>query len=133
MYFGLILPIGVFFVFIAFTMFLPVTVLMPQKLAICFTLKCGFIVESFLSLSLVIQLTIPNSNLSSNMPLLTLNMQICNVCISYPVHSQILKIYKTLVYCAGLLLLYISYFPDRSSGMKFLSFALTFSVFRMFG
>ena len=50
MYFGLILPIGVFFVFIAFTMFLPVTVLMPQKLAICFTLKCGFIVESFFSL-----------------------------------------------------------------------------------
>ncbi|CAN6850112.1 unnamed protein product [Brassica oleracea] len=112
MYFGLILPVGVFFVFIAFTMFLPVTVLMPQKLAICFTLKCGFIVESFFSLfnGHEVQLTIPNSNLSSNMPLLTLNMQICNVCISYPVHSQILKIYKIsseLGYCAGLLLLYI--------------------------
>lgn len=50
MYFGLLLATGVFFVFIAFTMFLPVMVLMPQKFAICFTLGCGFIIGSFFAL-----------------------------------------------------------------------------------
>ncbi|KAI3924747.1 hypothetical protein MKW92_028403 [Papaver armeniacum] len=39
-----------FFVFIAFKMFLPVMVLMPQKFAICFTLYCIFIIESFFAL-----------------------------------------------------------------------------------
>ena len=50
MYFGLLLATGVFFVFISFTMFLPVMVLMPQKFAICFTLGCGFIIGSFFAL-----------------------------------------------------------------------------------
>lgn len=50
MYFGLFLATGVFFVFIAFTMFLPVMVLMPQKFAICFTLGCIFIIGSFFAL-----------------------------------------------------------------------------------
>jgi hypothetical protein len=50
MYFGLFLATGVFFVFIAFTMFLPVMVLMPQKFAICFTLGCSFIIGSFFAL-----------------------------------------------------------------------------------
>lgn len=50
MYFGLFLATGVFFVFIAFSMFLPVIVLMPQKFAICFTLGCGFIIGSFFAL-----------------------------------------------------------------------------------
>ncbi|RXH67422.1 hypothetical protein DVH24_027569 [Malus domestica] len=50
MYFGLFLATGVFFVFIAFTTFLPVMVLMPQKFAICFTLGCAFIMASFFAL-----------------------------------------------------------------------------------
>lgn len=50
MYFGLFLAAGVFFVFIAFTMFLPVIVLVPQKFAICFTIGCAFIVGSFFAL-----------------------------------------------------------------------------------
>lgn len=50
MYFGLLLASGVFFIFIAFTMFLPVMVLMPQKFAISFTLGCGFIIGSFFAL-----------------------------------------------------------------------------------
>ncbi|KAK9284954.1 hypothetical protein L1049_024136 [Liquidambar formosana] len=50
MYFGLLLATGVFFVFIAFTMFLPVMVLMPQKFAICFTIGCAFIIGSFFAL-----------------------------------------------------------------------------------
>ncbi|PHT51840.1 hypothetical protein CQW23_06302 [Capsicum baccatum] len=50
MYFGLFLAAGVFFIFIAFTMFLPVMVLMPQKFAICFTIGCAFIIGSFFAL-----------------------------------------------------------------------------------
>lgn len=47
MYFGLFLATGIFFIFISFTMFLPVMVVMPQKFAICFTLGCIFIIASF--------------------------------------------------------------------------------------
>lgn len=50
MYFGLLLASGVFFIFVAFFMFLPVMVLMPQKFAICFTLGCAFIIGSFFAL-----------------------------------------------------------------------------------
>lgn len=50
MYFGLFLASGVFFIVIAFTMFLPVMVLVPQKFAICFTLGCCFIIGSFFAL-----------------------------------------------------------------------------------
>ncbi|CAK9145070.1 unnamed protein product [Ilex paraguariensis] len=50
MYFGLFLASGVFFVFIAFALFLPVIVLVPQKFAICFTLGCAFIIGSFFAL-----------------------------------------------------------------------------------
>lgn len=49
-YFGLFLASGVFFVFIAFTLFLPIMVVMPQKFALCFTLGCGFIIGSFFAL-----------------------------------------------------------------------------------
>ena len=41
---------GVFFIFIAFTLFLPVIVVLPQKFAICFTLGCLFIMGSFFAL-----------------------------------------------------------------------------------
>lgn len=50
MYFGLLLASGVFFVFIAFTVFLPVIVIVPQKFALCFTVGCGFIIGSFFML-----------------------------------------------------------------------------------
>ncbi|KAF6167860.1 hypothetical protein GIB67_027638 [Kingdonia uniflora] len=50
MYFGILLAIGVFFIFISFTMFLPNMVLMTQKFAICFTLGCIFIIGSFFAL-----------------------------------------------------------------------------------
>lgn len=50
MYFGFFLATGIFFIFIAFTIFLPVMVLKPQKFAICFTIGCAFIVGSFFAL-----------------------------------------------------------------------------------
>lgn len=50
LYFAVFLAVGVFFIFIAFTMFLPVIVLVPQKFAICFTMGCLLIVGSFFAL-----------------------------------------------------------------------------------
>lgn len=50
MYFGLFLASGVFFIFMAFTLFLPVIVIVPQKFALCFTVGCGFIIGSFFML-----------------------------------------------------------------------------------
>ena len=50
LYFSLLLATGVFFVFMSFTLFLPVIVLVPQKFAICFTLGCGLIIGSFFAL-----------------------------------------------------------------------------------
>lgn len=50
LYFGLLLATGILFVFMAFMLFLPVIVLVPQKFAICFTLGCGLIIGSFFAL-----------------------------------------------------------------------------------
>ncbi|KAF6144756.1 hypothetical protein GIB67_016830 [Kingdonia uniflora] len=47
MYFGILLATRVFFIFISFTMFLPIMVLITQKLSICFTLGRIFIIGSF--------------------------------------------------------------------------------------
>jgi hypothetical protein len=50
MYFGLFLASGIFFVLIAFTLFLPVMVIVPQKFAISFTLGCALIITSLFAL-----------------------------------------------------------------------------------
>ncbi|KAH9325914.1 hypothetical protein KI387_006092, partial [Taxus chinensis] len=50
MYFGLLLATGIFFIFIALILFLPVMVVMPQKFALSFTLGCLFIILSFFAL-----------------------------------------------------------------------------------
>ncbi|XP_076910396.1 uncharacterized protein LOC143568022 [Bidens hawaiensis] len=48
--FGMLLAVGVFLVFIAVTVFLPVMVIVPQKFAICFTIGCALIIASFFAL-----------------------------------------------------------------------------------
>lgn len=50
MTFGVLLAVGVFLVFLAITVFLPVMVLVPQKFAICFTIGCALIIASFFAL-----------------------------------------------------------------------------------
>ena len=50
MYFSLFLATGIFFIFIAFALFLPVMVLMPQKFALSFTLGCALIIASLFAL-----------------------------------------------------------------------------------
>lgn len=49
-YFALLLASGAFFVIIAFSIFLPVMVLTPQKFAICFTIGCALIIASLFAL-----------------------------------------------------------------------------------
>ncbi|KAE8708323.1 hypothetical protein F3Y22_tig00110346pilonHSYRG00039 [Hibiscus syriacus] len=85
---------GVFSIFIAFTMFLPVMVIMPQKFAICFTLGCGFIIGSFFAL---------------RGPKNQYTTPVIFVRLFY------LKLVLALAYYA------VSYFPGGSVGLKFLN------------
>lgn len=48
--FSIMIAAGVFFIIMAFTMFLPIIVLVPQKFAISFTIGCIFIMGSFFAL-----------------------------------------------------------------------------------
>ncbi|KAG5407133.1 hypothetical protein IGI04_013252 [Brassica rapa subsp. trilocularis] len=134
MYFGLLLASGVFFIFIAFTMFLPVMVLMPQKFAICFTLGCGFIIGSFFALRG------PQNQLAhmSSMERLPLTIgfiatMVGTIYVSMVLHSYILSVVFSVLQVLALVYYCISYFPGGSSGMRFLSSALTSSVLRVFG
>ncbi|KAK9689584.1 hypothetical protein RND81_09G069000 [Saponaria officinalis] len=134
MYFGLLLAAGVFFVFIAFTMFLPVMVLMPQKFAICFTLGCGFIVGSFFALRGPSN-QLAHMSTKERLPF-SLGMLCCmvgTIYVSMVLHSYILSVLFSILQVLALTYYAISYFPGGSAGMKFLTSALTSSVTRLFG
>lgn len=134
MYFGLLLSSGVFFVFIAFTLFLPVIVLVPQKFAICFTVGCGFIIGSFFALRG------PRNQFShmSSMERLPftlgfLGSMIGTIYVSMVLHSYILSVLFSGVQVLALAYYAISYFPGGSAGLKFISSSLTSSVTKCFG
>ncbi|KAG5017667.1 hypothetical protein JHK85_023803 [Glycine max] len=133
-YFGLFLASGVFFVFIAFTLFLPVMVVMPQKFALCFTLGCGFIIGSFFALKG------PKSQLAhmlskERLPftLAFLGSMIGTIYVSMVLHSYILSVVFSVVQVLSLGYYSISYFPGGSAGMKFLTSAFTSSIMKCFG
>ncbi|GMH25471.1 hypothetical protein Nepgr_027314 [Nepenthes gracilis] len=134
MYFGLLLATGVFFILIAFTMFLPVMVLMPQKFSICFTLGCGFIIGSFFALRG------PSSQLAhmsskERLPF-TLGFLGCmggTIYVSMVLHSYILSVLFSALQVLALVYYAISYFPGGSAGMKFITSALTSSILKCFG
>ncbi|PIA58340.1 hypothetical protein AQUCO_00500338v1 [Aquilegia coerulea] len=134
MYFGLLLATGVFFVFIAFTMFLPVMVLMPQKFAICFTLGCAFIIGSFFALKgPKNQLAHMISKERLPFTLGFFGSMIGTIYVSMVLHSYILSVLFSVLQVLALSYYAISYFPGGSSGMKFLSSALTSSILKCFG
>ncbi|XP_021841846.1 protein transport protein SFT2 [Spinacia oleracea] len=134
MYFGLLLATGVFFVFMAFTMFLPVMVLMPQKFAICFTLGCGFIVGSFFALrGPSNQLAHMSTKERLPFSLGILGCMFGTIYVSMVLHSYILSVLFSVLQVFALTYYAISYFPGGSSGLKFLTSALTSSVTRLFG
>lgn len=134
MYFGLFLATGVFFVFIAFTMFLPVMVLMPQKFAICFTLGCSFIIGSFFALrGPANQLAHMSSKERLPLTLGFIGSMVATIYVSMVLHSYILSVLFSVIQVLALMYYAISYFPGGSAGMKFLSSALTSSVMKCFG
>ncbi|XP_050370904.1 protein transport protein SFT2-like [Argentina anserina] len=134
MYFGLFLATGVFFVFIAFTMFLPVMVLMPQKFAICFTLGCAFIIASFFALKGP-QNQLAHMSSKERLPFTLgfLGSMVGTIYVSMVLHSYILSVFFSVLQVLALAYYAVSYFPGGSAGLKFLSSALTSSVMKCFG
>ncbi|CAL1365674.1 unnamed protein product [Linum trigynum] len=134
MYFGLFLATGVFFVFIAFALFLPVIVLVPQKFAICFTLGCIFIIGSLFALKgpqnqfghMISKERLPFS-------LGFLGSMAGTIYVSMVLHSYVLSVLFSVIQVMALIYYSISYFPGGSTGMKFITSSLTSTVMRIFG
>ncbi|XP_042520041.1 protein transport protein SFT2-like isoform X2 [Macadamia integrifolia] len=134
MYFGLFLATGVFFVFIAFTMFLPVMVLMPQKFAICFTLGCAFIIGSFFALKgPKTQLAHMSSKERLPFTLGFLGCMVGTIYVSMVLHSYVLSVLFSVLQVLALIYYAISYFPGGSAGLKFLMSSLMSSIMKCFG
>ncbi|KAL6986848.1 hypothetical protein U1Q18_042039 [Sarracenia purpurea var. burkii] len=134
MYFGLLLATGVFFIFIAFTMFLPVMVLMPQKFAICFTIGCVLIIGSFFALKgPKNQLAHMSSKERLPFTLGFIGTMVGTIYVSMVLHSYILSVLFSVLQVLALSYYAISYFPGGSVGLRFLSSALTSSILKCFG
>ncbi|CAK9145071.1 unnamed protein product [Ilex paraguariensis] len=134
MYFGLFLASGVFFVFIAFALFLPVIVLVPQKFAICFTLGCAFIIGSFFALrGPKNQFTHMSSKERLPFTLGFIGSMMGTIYVSMFLHSYILSVFFSVLQVLALAYYAISYFPGGSAGLKFISSSLTSSVLKCFG
>ncbi|KAF5726527.1 protein transport protein SFT2 [Tripterygium wilfordii] len=133
MYFGLLLATGVFFVFVAFTMFLPVMVLAPQKFAMCLTIGCAFIVCSFFALKgLRNQLLhmLSKERLPSTLTLI--GTMVGTIYVSMVLHSYILSVLFSVLQVLALSFYAISYFPGGSAGLKFLSSTFISSILECF-
>ncbi|KAK4758909.1 hypothetical protein SAY87_020210 [Trapa incisa] len=134
MYFGLLLGAGVFFIFIAFTMFLPVMVIMPQKFAICFTIGCAFIIGSFFPLKGAKTQFIHMSS-KERLPFTAgfIGSMVGTIYVSMVLHSYVLSVLFSVLQVLALSYYVVSYFPGGSTGLKFLSSTLTSSVLKCFG
>jgi hypothetical protein len=134
MYFGLFLATGIFFIFISFTMFLPVMVVMPQKFAICFTLGCIFIIASFFALKGV-RNQFAHMGSKERLPFTVgfIGSMAATIYVSMVLHSYILSVIFSGVQVLALSYYVISYFPGGSAGMRFLSSTLTSTVLKCFG
>ncbi|KAL1817981.1 hypothetical protein DCAR_0522485 [Daucus carota subsp. sativus] len=134
LYFGLLLASGVFFIFIAFTMFLPVMMLMPQKFAICFTIGCAFIIGSFFALKGPRnQLAHMSSKERLPFTLGFIGSMVGTIYVSMVLHSYVLSALFSVLQVLALSYYALSYFPGGSAGLKFLSSTLTSSILRCFG
>ncbi|KAL6999086.1 hypothetical protein U1Q18_000253 [Sarracenia purpurea var. burkii] len=134
MYFGIFLATGVFFVFIAFTLFLPVIVLVPQKFALCFTLGCGLIIGSFFALKGPKNQFLHMSS-KERLPFTLgfLATMVGTIYVSMVLHSYILSVLFSVLQVLALAYYAISYFPGGSAGMKFMLSGITSSILKCFG
>ncbi|KAG6405230.1 hypothetical protein SASPL_132816 [Salvia splendens] len=133
-YFGMLLASGVFFVFIAFTLFLPVIVLVPQKFAICFTVGCGFIIGSLFALrGPKNQFYHMSSKERLPFTLGFIGSMMGTIYVSMVLHSYILSVLFSVIQVMALAYYGISYFPGGSAGLKFLSSSLMSTITKCFG
>ncbi|KAL3508332.1 hypothetical protein ACH5RR_027733 [Cinchona calisaya] len=134
MYFGLLLATGVFFVFMAFALFLPVIVLVPQKFAICFTLGCGLIIGSFFALrGPKNQFQHMSSRERLPFTLGFIGSMMGTLYVSMVLHSYILSVFFSVLQILALAYYSISYFPGGTTGLKFILSSLTSSVLKCLG
>ncbi|KAF5950393.1 hypothetical protein HYC85_012386 [Camellia sinensis] len=134
MYFGILLATGVFFVFIAFTMFLPVIVLLPQKFALCFTLGCCLIIGSFFALKGPKNQFLHMSS-KERLPFTLgfVGTMVGTIYVSMVLHSYILSVLFSVLQVLALAYYAVSYFPGGSVGMKFMLSGITSSIMKCFG
>lgn len=132
-YFSVMIGAGVFFIFLAFTMFLPVMALMPQKFAICFTLGCIFIVGSFFALKG------PKAQLlhmisKERLPFTVgfLGSMGGTIYVSMVLHSYLLSVFFSVIQVLALLYYVISYFPGGSAGLQFITSFVTSTFLKCF-
>ncbi|KAJ7569457.1 hypothetical protein O6H91_01G079000 [Diphasiastrum complanatum] len=133
-YFGLMLGSGIFFIFISFTMFLPVIVLMPQKFASCFTIGSILVIGSFFALKGPrIQFFHMISKERLPFTIAFVGSMAGTIYASTVMHSYVLSVIFSVIQILALLYYLISYFPGGSAGLQFLNSLLKSSIMRCFG
>ncbi|KAI4390054.1 hypothetical protein MLD38_002206 [Melastoma candidum] len=108
MYFGLLLASGIFFVIIAFTMFLPVMGPKNQLVHMTSTERLPFTAICFGSM-------------------------VGTIYVSMVLHSYIFSLLFSIIQVLALVYYVISYFPGGSTGLKFLTSSLTSTIMGCFG
>jgi len=132
-YFAALLGSGVFFLVLAFTLFLPVIMLAPSKFALCFTLGSAMILSAFISLrGWRHQL---KHMMSPDRLLFTLayaGSMAGTLYAALGMHSYVLS----LVFCGAQMvaLLYytLSYFPGGVHGLKYVLYSFKSAVMQCF-
>lgn len=121
-YFGAALGAGALFLSIAFTMFLPVIVIAPQKFAACFTIGCLLVMGSFFALrGPAAQLQHMTSVERLPFTAFFLASMAGTIYTSMVLHSYPLSLVCSAVQVTALLYYLVSYFPGGAAGMRFLS------------
>nr|XP_043621973.1 protein transport protein SFT2-like [Erigeron canadensis] len=132
--FGALLAVGVFLVFIAITVFLPVMVLVPQKFAICFTIGCALIIASFFALK-GYRTQFAHMTSKERLPITLgfIGSMVGTIYVSMVLHSYVLSVFFSILQVISLSYYAISYFPGGSAGVKIFTSAITSSILRCFG
>lgn len=131
-YFGLMMSAGVFFVFLAFTLFLPT--IMFRKFAISFTLGCILIVGSMFALKgpksqffhMISRERLPFT-------IAFLASMAATIFVSMSMRSYILSMVFAIIQVLAMLYYMVSYFPGGTTGLTFVGTMITGSVKRCFG
>ncbi|KAG0582012.1 hypothetical protein M758_3G026000 [Ceratodon purpureus] len=134
MSFSLMVGSGVFFIMMAFTVFLPMIIVAPQKFAICFTLGCIFIMGAFFALkgpkSQALHM-ISKERLPFTLGFL--GSMGATLYASMVLHSYIFSVFFSGIQVLALLYYVISYFPGGSAGLQFMTSFFTSAVMKCFG